>query len=122
RPAAADLAKTTPALARTFGVLNVLVNMLGYNPPGSEEGYLFWLAWGNHNRATQYSAHDAHGPIRRGIVLVSCPGLGTLEAVTQNNPRLGAIITLLNAPLRTEVCTGPGGTAPPAAAAAGGSP
>jgi phospholipid/cholesterol/gamma-HCH transport system substrate-binding protein len=118
RPAARDLAKTTPALARTFGVLNTLFNLLGYNPSGSEEGFLFWLAWGNHNRATQYSTQDAHGPIRRGLVLVNCPGLATLEAVTRNNPRLGAVITLLNAPQRTDVCTGPGGSAPPAAASA----
>jgi phospholipid/cholesterol/gamma-HCH transport system substrate-binding protein len=116
RPAARDLARTTPALARTFGVLNTLVNLLGYNPPGSEEGFLFWLAWGNHNRATQYAAHDAHGPVRRGIVLVSCPTLTTLEQVRRVNPRLGAIITLLNAPAREQVCTGPGFTAPPTAA------
>jgi phospholipid/cholesterol/gamma-HCH transport system substrate-binding protein len=120
RPAARDLARTTPALARTFGVLNTALNLLAFNPQGSEEGFLFWLAWGNHNRLTQYSAQDAHGPIRRGIVLVNCPGLITLEAVTRNNPRLGAIITLLNAPPRAEVCTGPGGTAPPAAASADG--
>jgi phospholipid/cholesterol/gamma-HCH transport system substrate-binding protein len=112
RPAAADLAKTTPALARTFGVVNTLLNLLAYNPPGSEEGFLFWAGWGNHNRATQYSAQDAHGPIRRGLVLVSCPALAALDAVTRANPRVGGIITLLNAPKQEEVCTGPGGTAP----------
>jgi phospholipid/cholesterol/gamma-HCH transport system substrate-binding protein len=89
-----------------------LLNLLAFNPSGSEEGFLFWASWGNHNRATQYAAQDAHGPIRRGIVLVSCPALLTLEAVTRDNPRLGAIITLLNAPKREDVCTGPGGTAP----------
>ena len=112
RPAARGLARTTPALARTFGVVNTLLNLLTFNPSGSEEGFLFWTAWGNHNRATQYGTQDAHGPIRRGIVLVSCPALLTLEAVTRDNPRLGAIITLLNAPKREDVCTGPGGTAP----------
>jgi phospholipid/cholesterol/gamma-HCH transport system substrate-binding protein len=116
RPAARDLAVTTPALARSFGVVNKLLNLLAFNPGGSEEGFLFWTAWGNHNRATQYGAQDAHGPLRRGVVLVSCPTLQTLEAVTRDNPRLGALITMLNAPKREEVCTGPGGTAPTAGA------
>ena len=26
-------------------MLNSLVNELAYNPPGPEEGYLFWNAW-----------------------------------------------------------------------------
>ena len=37
--------------------------MLAYNPPGSgEEGYLFCLAWLNHNFNSIYITQDAEGP------------------------------------------------------------
>ena len=34
----------TPRLTNTFKVLNSLFNTLAYNPPGTEEGYLFWAS------------------------------------------------------------------------------
>ena len=49
RQAADPLAATTEALGSSLGELNRLFNALAYNPPGSEEGYLFYLAWFNHN-------------------------------------------------------------------------
>ena len=58
-------------------MLNYLLNELAYNPPGKEEGYLFWPAWANHVGATVFSTQDAHGPIRHGLVLASC---STLQA------------------------------------------
>ena len=42
RPAARDLAALTPELTTRFEVVNTLLNELAYNPPGTEEGYLFW--------------------------------------------------------------------------------
>ena len=51
-----------------------------YNPPGKEEGYLFWVVWANHIGATVFTTQDAHGPIRRGLVLASCSTLQVLLA------------------------------------------
>jgi phospholipid/cholesterol/gamma-HCH transport system substrate-binding protein len=76
RPAAADLADATPRLTDSLEVVNTLLNELAYNPPGSEEGYLFWASWANHNGASIFSTQDAHGPIRRGLVVTSCSSLG----------------------------------------------
>ena len=73
RPALEDLAAVTPNLTRSFKVVNVLLNTLAYNPPGSaSEGYLFWLSWLNHVGSTVFSTQDAHGPIRHGLVVLSC--------------------------------------------------
>ena len=58
-----------------FGVVNDLLNTLAYNPPGDEEGYLFWTAWANHAAAFVFNTQDAHGPIRRGNFLVDCASL-----------------------------------------------
>jgi phospholipid/cholesterol/gamma-HCH transport system substrate-binding protein len=104
RRAAADLAVVTPRLTRTVRVVNSLLNTIAYNPPGSEEGYLFWGSWANHLGATIFGAQDAHGPIRRGLVLVSCAGLGILDQIKQTTPSLSVLVDLLNAPRTTDVC------------------
>jgi phospholipid/cholesterol/gamma-HCH transport system substrate-binding protein len=104
RPAADDLAQITPNLTSSLGVLNELFNELAYNPPGKEEGYLFWASWASHAGATVFSTQDAHGPIRRGLFLVSCSSLATLEALQKVNPLLGTLIGLLDTPKQTDVC------------------
>jgi phospholipid/cholesterol/gamma-HCH transport system substrate-binding protein len=89
RPAASNLAAATPDLTTTFGVLNAFLNALAYNPPGKGEGYLFYLAWLNHISNSLFSAQDANGPIRHGLVVVPCSrivalrGLKLLTGVTQ---------------------------------------
>ena len=65
----APLAKTTKGLAGSFSELNRLFNAFAYNPPGPEEGYLFWLAWLNHNTNGALQFQDAKGPLARGSVL-----------------------------------------------------
>jgi phospholipid/cholesterol/gamma-HCH transport system substrate-binding protein len=100
RPAARDLAKATPDLVSVFKILNYAFNELAYNPPGeNDEGYLFWLSWANHTANTIFATQDAHGPIRHGLVLVSCNGLQLLDTVAAANPVLGTLVELLN-PIR----------------------
>jgi phospholipid/cholesterol/gamma-HCH transport system substrate-binding protein len=70
---AKPLAKTSTGLARSFEDLNRLFNAIAYNPPGSaQEGYLFWLSWLNHNTNALFFTQDAGGPLRHGLVLLSC--------------------------------------------------
>ena len=111
KPAAADLAATAPQLDTTFSVLNTLTNELAYNPPGAQEGYLYWLAWGNHLSANMLSAQDSGGPIRRGTLFSSCDALTIYEDLGKGNPELGTLIELLNAPKVAEVCTAPAAAA-----------
>jgi phospholipid/cholesterol/gamma-HCH transport system substrate-binding protein len=102
RPAAADLAQVTPNLTDTFKVVNYLLNELAYNPPGkADEGYLFYTAWANHAGASLFSTQDANGPIRRGMILVSCSTLQVLQGLEKSptvNPVLPVLIGLLDAP------------------------
>ena len=82
-PAAKDLATATPDLTRSFVVLNHLFNMLGFNKNGREgpdvsardEGYLFWLAWLNHDGAALFSSSDAHGTFRPVTIASTCQTL-----------------------------------------------
>jgi phospholipid/cholesterol/gamma-HCH transport system substrate-binding protein len=81
RPAASEFADATPNLTTTFEVLNAFLNGLAYNPPGGGEGYLFYLAWLNHISNSVFSAQDAGGPIRRGVVVVPCGSVTGVNAI-----------------------------------------
>ena len=85
-------------------MLNYLLNELAYNPPGKEEGYLFWAAWANHAGATVFSTQDAQGPIRHGLVLASCSTLQVLHQLSGPVPQLGTLGALLNPPDQNAVC------------------
>jgi phospholipid/cholesterol/gamma-HCH transport system substrate-binding protein len=105
RPAMRDLAGSTPNLSRSFDVLNALLNTVAYNPPGpTQEGYLFWQSWLNHLAPTVFSQQDAHGPIRHGLVVLSCQTAQTLNVVAAANPLLGTLVQLLNAPTQDQIC------------------
>jgi phospholipid/cholesterol/gamma-HCH transport system substrate-binding protein len=105
RPAMRDLAAATPDLTRSFKVINELLNTLAYNPPGdTEEGYLFWLSWANHTGQTVFSNQDAHGPIRHGLVILSCSTAQLLESVAGSSPNLGTLVALLNSPPASQIC------------------
>ncbi|MEA2422990.1 MAG: phospholipid/cholesterol/gamma-HCH transport system substrate-binding protein, partial [Thermoleophilaceae bacterium] len=94
RIAAQNLQPLTPHLTRTFKVVNSLLNTLAFNPAGAaEEGFLFWVAWANHDASTVFGTQDAHGPIRRGLVVTSCDSLSLLNQVVAANPPLNTLFT-----------------------------
>jgi phospholipid/cholesterol/gamma-HCH transport system substrate-binding protein len=90
RPSLDALKTAQPNLDRSLDVLTYVANELGYNPPGTEEGYLFWLAWFFHNSASMLSIQDAHGTVWRGLVMVGCSTAGQVIAA---NPALGPLGT-----------------------------
>lgn len=91
-PTTRDLSRVTPSLKVSFLVLRYLANELGHNPPGDDEGYLFWLAWMAHDLASVLSTEDAHGAVFRGFDVMSCDNL------TQQPP-LVQLATLATAPV-----------------------
>ncbi len=120
RPAARDLAVITPQLTTSLEVVNALLNELAYNPPGKEEGFLFWTAWANHDGNAVFNVSDAHGPIRRGLVVASCSTLGVLDQIGKAQPALGTLASLLNEPATDSIC--PRSSQPGAAPTQGGTP
>jgi phospholipid/cholesterol/gamma-HCH transport system substrate-binding protein len=115
RLAAHKLLPSAPRLTRTASFLNVLLNELAYNPPGPQEGFLYWAAWVNHAGASIFSTQDAHGAVRRGLFLTDCTSLAVLENVVNVNPQLKVLVEMLNAPTQAQVCSGtptPGGSNP----------
>jgi phospholipid/cholesterol/gamma-HCH transport system substrate-binding protein len=72
KPAAENLSAATPNLTKAFDVIKRLGNMLGYNPGDTEHGYLWWLAWLDHNARTLFSVQDANGDFRPLFLQASC--------------------------------------------------
>ena len=89
QPVSRDLATATrgleqlsPPLRKAFAVLDEVANAVAYNPPGSEEGYLFWTAWFFHNVNSSFSSEDGHGAVSRGLFMSpggSSPRLSPIE-------------------------------------------
>ena len=91
RPAAVNLAAAAPNLSNVFTVLNHLLNMLGYKPGNTEHGYLFWLAWLDHNVRTLFSVQDANGDFRPLFIQANC---ATLASIANGFPGAEALYNL----------------------------
>ena len=98
RSATKNLAPVTPALTRSFKVLNNFFNTLAYDLPGDTQSFLFWSGWAAHAGTTLTSLQDAHGSMIRGIVLISCTQYGVLAPLIQGNSQLGMLTKLANFP------------------------
>jgi phospholipid/cholesterol/gamma-HCH transport system substrate-binding protein len=97
-PAGASLATDVPALSSSLAVLNALLNALAHRP-GTGDSYLFWGAWLAHNADSVLALQDADGAVAQSLFMASCPALGLLEnELAQNQPSIGALLALLNAP------------------------
>jgi phospholipid/cholesterol/gamma-HCH transport system substrate-binding protein len=92
------LGTATPGLKTGFTDLNLGLNALAYNPPGNDEGFLFYVPWLNHNLNANYLLQDAYGPIRRGILLVSCSTAFTADGTLLAEPYLRLLYQLTGAP------------------------
>jgi phospholipid/cholesterol/gamma-HCH transport system substrate-binding protein len=83
----------TPVLGTIYQVLEYVGNEAAYNPPGSNEGFLFWTSWFAHNGASMLSAQDAHGAMWRGLNIFSC------NQLKDQPPQLSAVLTAILGPL-----------------------
>jgi phospholipid/cholesterol/gamma-HCH transport system substrate-binding protein len=80
-----ELRRTVEALEPQLGdldtsakVLQHVANVLGYDPPGEQKGFSYYLAWFGHNTNSLFSTQDANGAMWRGQLLLSCGSLGGL--------------------------------------------
>ncbi|MEX2195957.1 MAG: MlaD family protein [Thermoleophilaceae bacterium] len=71
--ATSRLAALAPNMTSALQALNYAFNELAYNPPGDDEGFLFWLAWWAHNWLDAGAlSGDAHGGVARVMLAASC--------------------------------------------------
>jgi phospholipid/cholesterol/gamma-HCH transport system substrate-binding protein len=111
KPASHDLATATPDLTRTFTVLNHLFNLIGFNPNGREgpdvksreEGYLFWIAWLQHNGGAAFATADAHQNFRPVVLGGTC---ATIKSTIAEQPQLEFLDGLTATLTNSSVCGG----------------
>ena len=101
KPASTKLAAATPSLSNVFNVLNHLFNILGYSPGGSQHGYLWWLAWGDHNARSVFSVQDANGDYRQLFLQASC---ASLAQIAQGIPGSEAVLALTGILTSANLC------------------
>jgi phospholipid/cholesterol/gamma-HCH transport system substrate-binding protein len=104
RPAVTDLTAASQGLGATappaklsFTRLNQLFNALSYQP-GSDQSFLFYLPWLNHDTNLLFTAQDAHGPLRRGMVLESCATAQLAQNTFLARPFLRTLAQLTSLP------------------------
>jgi len=102
--AAGPLGKTAKASASAFSDVNRLFNAWAYNPPGSQESYLFWTGWLNHNINNAAQLQDATGPLPRGVVLQSCATARLAETLAVARPFIKTLQQYTNAPQSKIIC------------------
>lgn len=105
------LGKSTSQLTGLSDVLNAIVNEVAYKSPGKDaasNSFLFYIPWASHNSNSVLANQDGIGPLRRGVVLVSCQSLQVLETLASptRNPTLATLVQLLGVPKREEICGG----------------
>lgn len=104
RAATHELAPVSPRLTRSFKVLNAFFNTLAYDPPGAGDSYLFWSAWAAHAGTLLSTTQDAHGPMIRGVVLLTCNDYDILRTIVTGSAQLGMLARLANFPDETQRC------------------
>jgi phospholipid/cholesterol/gamma-HCH transport system substrate-binding protein len=72
RPAVANVNRSLPPLIAGGRDGNYIANETLYNPPGPEEGFLFWASWFMHNADSILSVEDAQGAVWRGLIVTGC--------------------------------------------------
>jgi phospholipid/cholesterol/gamma-HCH transport system substrate-binding protein len=104
-PAAQRLADATPHLTDSFVMLNKLFNLIGYNPggregvgerrDGSDEGWLFWIAWVTHQTEHLFTINDANGSYRPVFIGGTC-GIweGVVEQAIEESGPAGGFFAL----------------------------
>ena len=75
-----------------------------YNPGARKPGYLFYLPWLNHDLNATYQLGDATGPLRRGILLLSCNSASLAGGFVLTRPYLHTIFQATNVPTGKEIC------------------
>jgi phospholipid/cholesterol/gamma-HCH transport system substrate-binding protein len=106
--ASEPLAKSAKGLDGAFTELRGLLNGLAYNPPGADEGYLFYLSWLNHNGNSANLLQDGEGPIARTVLMYSCYLSGLADNAVQPRPGLRVARDMTRLPTTSEICSTPG--------------
>jgi len=97
------LKKTVTNFGNSLGAFNTFLNELSYKPKGSQQSYLFYLPWLNHDYNASFNLQDAGGPIQRGMVMITCNGSNLAYGFSLTRKYLQTLLEVLNVPRPKEL-------------------
>jgi phospholipid/cholesterol/gamma-HCH transport system substrate-binding protein len=96
--------KTVRGFGNSIGAFNTFLNELAYKPKGSQQSFLFYLPWLNHDFNASFNLQDAGGPVLRSLVSISCTGsyiaYGSIAPI---KPFLKTLLETISAPRPEEI-------------------
>jgi phospholipid/cholesterol/gamma-HCH transport system substrate-binding protein len=95
--------KTVKGFGNSLAAFNTFFNELAYKPKDSRQSFLFYLPWLNHNYNSAFSLQDAHGPILRSLVLITCNGASLGYGLADTKPYLKTLLQVTNVPRAEEI-------------------
>src|SRR5580692_674168 len=101
-PSTKALGEAFPKLSASFSVLNEFFNELAHNPGPSKGGFLFFTDWGGHDLNSVVSTADAEGAVGRTLVYFNCKVLPLFKGVSEVNPTVNLLVSLLKPPTKEE--------------------
>lgn len=112
--ASVPFGKTVRNFGNSLRSFNTFFNELAYKPKGSQQSYLFYVPWVNHDFNAAFNLQDAGGPALRGLVEISCTGadLGYgiaenqangLNVSGQSRPYLQTLLEMISLPRAAEI-------------------
>jgi phospholipid/cholesterol/gamma-HCH transport system substrate-binding protein len=98
------LNKSVTGLKTGLSNLNYGLNELAYNPNPNIGNALFYLGWLNHDVNSVYLNQDAYGPLRRGLIMVSCQTDSIANTITTTHPFDHTLAQLTGLPTQDQAC------------------
>jgi len=101
--AAEPFEKTVRNFGNSLRGFNSFLNELSYDPGGSKEPYLFYLPWLNHNYNATFTIQDAHGPVQRGLVMLTCNAANLGWGFANTRPYFKTLLEVVAPPRPSEL-------------------
>ncbi|MGH2975829.1 MAG: MlaD family protein [Solirubrobacterales bacterium] len=99
----ADFAKSVRGFGNSLGAFNSFLNELAYKPKGSQQSYLFYLPWLNHDANASFNLDDPTGVVGRGLVMISCNGAELANGAAAAETYIQTVLRGANIPRTSEI-------------------
>jgi len=101
--ASQPFAKTVKGFGTSLGSLNFFFNELSYKPKGSQQSYLFYLPWLNHDYNAAFNLQDGGGPVQRGMVMLTCNAANLASGFGLTREYFQTLLEVVNVPKPSEL-------------------
>jgi phospholipid/cholesterol/gamma-HCH transport system substrate-binding protein len=99
----ADFSKSVRSFGNALGAFNSFLNELAFKPKGSQQSYLFYLPWLNHDTNATFNLEDPAGLVGRGLIMISCNGTELANGAAAGEAYIQTVLRGSNIPRKSEL-------------------